>query len=417
MRILHYTIGFAPERTGGLVGYATDLMEEQVKQGYDVYALYPANQFWFGRRIKIKKASMIQGVKRYRLFNSLPMALFGGIASPDEFMQSCDPSMYLEFLKELKPDVIHIHSLIGLHKEFLEVAKELGVKTVYTTHDYYGLAPLPSFYYNGVSFDEKNNNLSWNIMSADALSTKKLRIFQSSFYPTVRKWMKKMNKNPKHKPYQEISLIKEKVDYSKLRNYYADIFSLVDTFHFNSCLAKSIYENNLPFKLNGEVISITNKRIKQHAHLIQNKSKQVVAFIGPDEDYKGYFEFLDYVSGLNREKYEIVTYGHVPNQYAPSYIIQKGRFSQDELDAVYNNIDILIVPSKWKESFGLVVLEALSYGVNVYVSKNIGAKDLLDESNVFEVLSNLRIKSEGHCSITIKTVDEHVEELISLYEG
>ena len=32
MKILHYTIGFAPERTGGLVGYATDLMIEQKRQ-------------------------------------------------------------------------------------------------------------------------------------------------------------------------------------------------------------------------------------------------------------------------------------------------------------------------------------------------------------------------------------------------
>ena len=31
---------------------------------------------------------------------------------------------------------------------------KVNIKTVYTTHDYYGLAPLPSFYYNGKSFDD-----------------------------------------------------------------------------------------------------------------------------------------------------------------------------------------------------------------------------------------------------------------------
>lgn len=417
MKILHYTIGFAPERTGGLVGYATDLMQEQAKQGNDVFALYPASQFLFGKRVGIKKTTTLGKIQRFKLINSLPLALFGGVASPSDFMQSCDPSRYLAFLKNLKPDVIHIHSLIGLHKEFLEVAKKLNIKTVYTTHDYYGLAPLPSFYYNGKSFDESNDNLAWNIMSADALSTKKLRAFQLSFYPTIRKWMKKMNRNPKHRPYQELSSIEESVDYSELRNYYIDMFSLLDTFHFNSSLARSIFEKNLPFELNGKVISITNKTIKRHNIEKNTRNKKVVAFIGPDEDYKGYFEFLDFVSTLNLDKYDIVTYGHVANQFAPSYISQRGRFSQTDLDKVYSGIDILIVPSKWKESFGLVVLEALSYGVIVYASKNIGAKDLLEDCNIFDDLSILDINDERYYCSAIKTISEHARELDSIYEG
>lgn len=417
MKILHYTIGFAPKRTGGLVGYATDLMQKQVNLGHEVFALYPASQFLFGKKIKVKKAANLGEIKRFKLINSLPLALFGGIASPSDFMQTCDSSRYLEFLKELKPDVIHIHSLIGLHKEFLEVAKELNIKTVFTTHDYYGLAPLPSFYYNGKSFDESNDNLAWNIMSADALSTKKLRAFQLSFYPTIRKWMKKMNRNPKHRPYQELSSIEESVDYSELRDYYTDMFSLIDTFHFNSSLARSIFEKNLPFKLNGKVISITNKTIKRHNIEKKTKNKKVVAFIGPDEEYKGYFDFLNYVSTIDLNKFEVVTYGHVPNQFAPKYIKQKGRFLQSELDAVYKNIDILIVPSKWKESFGLVVLEALSYGVTVYASKNTGAKDLLEDNNIFDDLSILDINEERNCSSIIKTINEHAVELDSIYEG
>lgn len=415
MRILHYTIGFAPERTGGLVGYATDLMEEQVKQGHEVYALYPANQFCFGKEIEVRKAKNFGEIKRYKLINSLPLALFGGIASPSDFMQTCDSSRYLNFLKELKPDVVHIHSLIGLHKEFLEATKELNIKTVYTTHDYYGLAPLPSFYYNGKSFDESNDNLAWNIMSADALSTKKLRVFQLSFYPIIRKWMKKMNRNPKHRPYQDLSSIEESVDYSELKNYYIDMFSLLDTFHFNSSLARSIFEKNLPFELNGKVISITSKTIKRHNIEKKTRNKKVVAFIGPDEEYKGYFDFLNYVSTIDLNRFEVVTYGHVPNQFAPKYVKQKGRFLQSELGSVYKNIDILIVPSKWKETFGLVVLEALSYGVTVYVSKNIGAKDLLDENHIFNILSNFKIKIEANYDLCIKTISEHTKELEELY--
>ena len=36
--ILHYTLGFQPQRTGGLVKYAEDLILEQIAQGHQVTA-------------------------------------------------------------------------------------------------------------------------------------------------------------------------------------------------------------------------------------------------------------------------------------------------------------------------------------------------------------------------------------------
>ena len=43
--------------------------------------------------------------------------------------------------KKEKPDVIHIHTFMGLYAEFLEAAKQLQIKTVFTTHDYYAICP------------------------------------------------------------------------------------------------------------------------------------------------------------------------------------------------------------------------------------------------------------------------------------
>ena len=42
MRILHYTLGFFPYRSGGLTRYAKDLMVSQRRFGYDVAAFYPS---------------------------------------------------------------------------------------------------------------------------------------------------------------------------------------------------------------------------------------------------------------------------------------------------------------------------------------------------------------------------------------
>lgn len=34
---------------------------------------------------------------------------------------------------------------MGLHCEFVDAAKELGIKTIFTSHDYFGLCPKVTF--------------------------------------------------------------------------------------------------------------------------------------------------------------------------------------------------------------------------------------------------------------------------------
>ena len=50
-------------------------------------------------------------------------------------MKPCSKDIYRAFLNEFKPDVIHVHTLQGFHKELFEAAKECSIRMVYTTHD------------------------------------------------------------------------------------------------------------------------------------------------------------------------------------------------------------------------------------------------------------------------------------------
>lgn len=417
MKILHYTLGFQPQRTGGLIKYAEDLMLEQMDQGHQVLALYPGNIRLFSKKVGIKKVSS-RRYECYELLNSLPLALFGGISEPSAFMTPCDNIVYRTFLEKVQPDIIHLHSLIGLHKEFLEVAKSLNIRVVLTSHDYYGLAPVPHFYFNGVDYSDNNTNLAWNIMSSNALSVKKLRFFQVPFYPTIRKILKLLGKNPKSKKNLVIRDDIDEQDYNELRHYYNEMFHLIDGYLFNSSLAKKVYEQNEIKPSNSIVVSISNNSIKYHQRLTTSNNKIRVAYIGPDEEYKGYFDFIDFAGTLDRESYEVATYGHLPNEECPSFIEQKGYFTKEAIDSVYENIDILIVPSKWKETFGLITVEALSYGVNVFVSENVGSKDLLPESHVFKNQNDLVVKvlKNDIENTKLKTIDEHSIEVIQYYE-
>ena len=230
--------------------------------------------------------------------------------------------------------------------------------------------------------------------------------------------LKILGKNPKSKKNLVIREVTEAIDYSGLRSYYKAMFGLIDAYLFNSQLAKEVYEANDITPKNNSIVSISNSSISKHNILANSREKTVVAYIGPDEEYKGYFDFLDIVNDLDPEKYDIRTYGHFPNEECPSYIQQNGYFTKETIDAIYADIDILIVPSKWKETFGLITIEALSYGVKVFVSENVGSKDLLSKSYVFRDKQDLlyKIQSTEYEEQIINTMEEHMIEVKRFYE-
>ena len=59
------------------------------------------------------------------------------------------------------------------------------------------------------------------------------------------------------------------------------------------------------------------------------------------------------------------------------YINIHNRYSYTDLERIFDETDVLVAPSIWYETFGFTVLEALSYGVPVIISGNVGAKDIL----------------------------------------
>ena len=179
-----------------------------------------------------------------------------------------------------------------------------------------------------------------------------------------------------------------------------------------------MYEQNGLRSTNSKIASISNRSIRLHQRMSIPHEKIRIAYIGPDEEYKGYFDFIEFAETLDLELYDVTTYGHFPNEECPSFIEQKGYFTKETIDSVYENIDILIVPSKWKETFGLITMEAISYGVNVFVSDHVGSKDLLPESHVFKDKEDLLTKIiNNHLEpIPLKTMEEHVEEVVSYYE-
>lgn len=397
MKILHYFLGFPPYRTGGLTKFAYDLMCSQVEAGNNVVALWPGKMNFFLNKdkVKIKKRKNINGIKNYELINPLPVSLDEGIIEVDNYIKEAKIEKYLKFLDEVKPNVIHIHTLMGLHKGFIEAAKLRNVKTIYTTHDYFGICPKVTLYRFGNVCDNDFDCKECIRCNYSALSIKKIKLMQSPLYRALKnsKLVKKLRKKHRNtffieksiefKESNEKIILKQK-EYQKLRRYYIDILENIDVIHFNSNLAKEIYEKYINVK-NGKVISITHKDIKDNRNINHNADDKIrFTFLASTKPYKGFNlikNVLDELYAENKYKFKLNVFGNVAKK-SPYMNIYENGFKQEDLPKIFSNTDILLAPSIWYETFGFTVLEALSYGVPVIISDNVGAKDIIDSSGI-----------------------------------
>jgi len=67
-----------------------------------------------------------------------------------------------------------------------------------------------------------------------------------------------------------------------------------------------------------------------------------------------------------------------PTEMSP-YINSNERYTYANLERIFEHTDVLVAPSIWYETFGYTVLEALSFGVPVIVSGNVGSKDIIPD--------------------------------------
>ncbi len=394
LKILHYSLGFPPYRTGGLTKYSIDLMEEEYNQGHEVLLLWPGQIKSYNKNPIIKKRKSQNNIQSFEIINPLPVSLMGGIKEFDAYMKSCDKSIYYEFLKFQNPDVIHLHTLMGLHIEFLQAAKDLNIKVVFTTHDYFGLCPKVTFLYKNKICPEildlkRHQCLNCEECNKNSLSLNKIKILQLPIYRAVKntKLVKKsrikfnLNNQIDETKYceQNISNTNQVKNYKKLRMYYFNMFEKIDKFHFNSTNTLNIYKKFFKIK-NSNVISITHSDIKDNIIKKDFKETLKITYLGQISEHKGFFLLKEVLDEIYKEGYDnfYLNISSYPPKFE-SYMNLIGNYSYDDLEKIFKDTDILIVPSLWKETFSFVTLEALSYGVPVLISDNVGAKDIVED--------------------------------------
>jgi glycosyltransferase involved in cell wall biosynthesis len=430
VNILHYSLGFPPFRTGGLTKYCMDLMTGQKELGNSVGMLWPGRFGLINRATEIRRRKPINGILSYEIINPLPVPLDEGIKDINSYTAKCDKKIFLDFFINIKPDAIHVHTLMGLHKEFLAAAKELSIKIVYTTHDFFGICPKVTLFRNGHTCEDDDSCRHCMDCNKSALSLKKIQLMQSPFYRFIKNYKLVEYFRKKHRSQffsdslktEKKNVLKVKQNgsnYLSLRKYYVSILEMIDTFHFNSSITEKVYEKYVSIK-DAKMINITHKDIKDHRVRKEFIGKLKLTYLSPAKPYKGYYVMkraLDELFAEGYQNFELNVYS-IPDEISP-YMNIKGNYKYSDLKDIFAMTDILLAPSICYETFGYTVLEALSYGVPVIVSENVGAKDLVNGNNYgFVIKANLDEMKDCILDLILnkKTLYNYNESILSSFD-
>lgn len=404
MNILHYTIGLPPKRNGGSVQYASDLICEQSSNN-KVFVLVCGDTLFRGSESKIKKNGYFSNKKIpvYKLTSPSTPSLLYGVRNPNTLFKSrkIDLQGIRKLINDEKIEVFHIHTFMGLHKEIISHIKDLGVKIVYTSHDFYGICPHTNL------FDYENrpcvnrNPEKCAMCNSSAPSDLFMRLSNSYLYQNLKKFVpsKKYAVDMATSRRSSNILDKTKIQgFDELLKYYEDCFSMIDLFLFNSTQTKEMYQKYISTKRFAVVPVITSGikdlRIKREPHDLLR-----IGYVGNLSEYKGFFLLKKVLLSLKEEGlngWELNVYGSIVGKDSDcSQVHYCGRYSHSDIREVLSNMDLVIVPSKCFETFSLITLEALAYGVPVMVSDSVGAKDIIgdiDQNFIFHSEDEFRIK-------------------------
>lgn len=401
MNILHINIGRYPFFEGGSVLACEELMRTQRDSGHQVSLMYPGySSIWHGTRlVKTESRDKIQLIE---IINPLPVALMGGVKNPIRYVRDVKSKLFYDFFKSQNFNVIHVHSLMGIPKACFSAAKKMNIRMIFTTHDYYPMCSRCTFIDVNGDVCETHTPQKCALCNRHAEYSPFLeRLFRSRTYRLIKHstLMSKV-RSVGRKSIRNSNLSKDRIpvdlsaingingnDYHDLADYYQNILDLMDVIHCNSELTKSLYLQYFP-TMNYQVIPLALRDQPQKVLTRSDFEKEFrIGYVGGNTASKGIeillkaFRKLPY-HGL---KWKLLLWGDDYNTSGENeeLIESKGRYSKHQLSQVFMSMDVLVVPSIWYETFGLVVIEAISHGIPVICSDRVGAKILVNEECIF----------------------------------
>ncbi len=263
----------------------------------------------------------------------------------------------LKRLKEIKPDIIHIHNTHGWylnHPLLFNYIKKNKIKTVWTLHDCWTFTGrCPYFQITGCG--------RWKKECHDCIYDKKM-------YPA------------------SYIFDRSRLQYKKKKKMFLGIhdLTLVTPSKWLANLVGESYLKDYPVKVinNGidlNVFKPTESNFKEK-YKLQDK-KIVLGVAASWGERKGLDVFIELANRLN-EDYQIVLVGTndtVDNQLPKNIISIHRTNNQKELAEIYSAADVFAIPTR-EDNFPTVNIESLACGTPVVTFKTGGSPEIIDKT-------------------------------------
>lgn len=261
-------------------------------------------------------------------------------------------------IEENDIDLVHIHNFYPLlTPSVFKASKDAGAKVVHTLHNYRLWCISGIFYRDKYGICE--------------LCTKGKFSLQGIFNKCFRKSMVQSSLAQLSFWYYSITKVFDNIDY----------FFVLTNFQKEKVKNLGIDENKIILKPNSLQMSFD---------IVKDKKDYI--YVGRLEESKGIFELLKVWEKLD-EKYILTIIGggdieeELKSKYKKKNIIFKGKCSREETLSTISKSKYLIQPSIWYETFGLTIIEAMSFGVPV-IGYDIGTRGDFIEDGVNGFISS-----------------------------
>jgi len=251
-------------------------------------------------------------------------------------------------IADFNPDIVHVHNFFPLlTPSIFDACVEMNVPAVHTLHNYRLICPSATLFVNGSCNEESIEKTAYAMV--------KYKAYQNSFIGTflLARAIEKYKKN---------QLWLKKVD-----KFIAPSQSVKNTYIKAGFLSEKITVKP-NFIQPKPIIPIS---LQQDREQDKTTNEEYAIFLGRLVEEKGIRMLLN---SWRETDPELRIYGRGPLEQLckdaqRSNIRYYGEVTREEALQALKQAKFLVMPTQWHEPFGLVVIEALSLGVPVIVSR------------------------------------------------
>ena len=336
MRVLKVIHGFPPDYMAGSEVYSYNLVRSLAKR---------TEAFHVFTRVENDFASpyqtydeIIEGFHVYRVNKPKRDYYY-----EEKFEDASIEKLFENYVLKINPDIIHFGHLSHLSTNLITIArKKFQLPVIYTIHDFW------LHCVKGQLIDKNNNRCS---------GPSPQKCHECSPY------------------YTSVNRVASKLEHMKNIMNFINVFLVPSHTVRNFFISQGIPKNKLIYSKYG----FNNDFIQFRKRSYKNSCKVRFGFMGRIIPTKGIHVL---VKAFEKIDVELLVYGDVGIQkrfLEKSNIIFKGGYDNQNLNEIFDNIDVLIVPSIWLENSPLVIQEAFLAGVPVITSDIGGMKELVKE--------------------------------------